>query len=281
MRPSTRTTWVWTALSVQAVLVALSLYNCVQLLRFVVSFAAWNTTAQVLFPAIIPGAMLTIALFGLWRTRRWAWGLAVAGDGILCLQGVWFLLNYSRVVLQKPGLFALTILQFAALSIVLCRPVRDYFLGPSRRDQADAAARNVLDVVIYFAAAISTTCAVTACSVAIVRGPKSSGIEVLVFLVVAFMSGSAASFLFAVILTLVVRKFDPSQIWPWLLLGGSLAPVLLFALAFLGNLGPDLLNVVFGGPQYLLRVWWLSPIAGTATGWVCYKLYPWRRPVRE
>lgn len=288
MKSNTRPPWVWTALSLQLVLVLFSLSSCILLLSLLTQHATWETISQALYRGFIPGAMATVSLVGLWRTRSWGWRLALLADGIMCLQILWFLLNYPTVLLRHPRLFAFNIWEFAAPAVLLYRPVRDYFLRqhPARDTVARVAAQRrggqagkPLGLVIYFAVAVISTCVVTAFSLAVFMGqkdPGSGGFKLfLLFLYFALMTGCGASFLFALILTLLVRKLDPTRLWPWLLLGGSLAPGLIFVLAFIGfHLGPGPWNVVLLGPETLLRGWWLTAPIGVVTGWICYTMYP-------
>lgn len=288
MKPNTRPPWVWTALSLQFVLASISLFSCTLLLPLLTRHATWETISQSLYRGFIPGATATASLVGLWRTRRWGWRLALLADGIMCVQDLWFLLNYPTVLLRHPRFLAFDIWEFAALAILLYRPVMEYFLAQHPTTETVARppaqpwggpAAKPWGLVIYFAVAVISTCVVTAFALAVFMGhknPGSGGFKLFVVLLYfAFMTGCGASFLFALILTLLVRKLDPIRLWPWLLLGGPLAPSLIFVLAFIGlHLGPGPWNIVFQGPETLLRGWWLTAPIGIVTGWICYTMYP-------
>ena len=273
MRTNERPPWVWTALALQLVLVLLAFYGCIEFLRLMTRYAGPGIGMQILFRDLIPGIMATTSLIGLWRTRRWGWWLALLTDGALCLQTLWFLLNYPTAVLKYPQWFAFSIWQFAALILLLYRPVREYFGESSREHQT---AGKPLRLVVYYAAAVISTCVVTAFSLAVMMGPKNGGVPgFLLFLYFGLITGSVAAFLFALLLTALARKLAPLQLWPWLLLGASLPPFLTFVLSVLGIVSGGLGNAILGGPQMLLRIWWLTPAIGVVTGWICYTMYPW------
>ena len=279
----------------QFVLFSLTAYGCVQVLASWSRYAALGMGTQLVVREFIPAALVTVSLIGLWRTRRWGLILALIVDGAFCAQTLWFLVEFATVA-RNARLLASNLWEFAALAVLLSRPVRGYFLGrnavpPSAATSLVGAqsgahqARKPLRILIYFAVAVVATCVFTAFTLALFIGQKSGGGRgFLVILYLGFTTGCVASFLFALILTLLARKLGPTRLWLWLLLGGSLAPSLIFVLALLGNVlallgnrysGPGPLSFVLWGPQSLLQVWWLTPPTGVFTAWICYAMYPW------
>ena len=233
--------------------------------------------------------MVAVSLIGLWRTRRWGWILALVADGALCAQTLWFLLDYSTRAVRNARWLAFNIWEFAALAVLLYRPVRDHFLQRNRvprkattplvrAESGVDQAGKLLRILVYFAVAVVAACVVTVFSLAIFMGQKNGGSRgFALFLYVSLMTGGVASFLFILILTLVARKLGPARLWLWLLLGGLLAPGLIFVLASIGKMygGAGPFNFVFWGPETLLQVWWLTLPAGVFTAWICYAIYPW------
>lgn len=187
----------------------------------------------------------------------------------------------------RYGLACIWSLRVAALAVLLYRPVRGHFLGqnggprkatlPLARVSRASQAGKPLRILLYFTVAVVASCVATAFSLAVFVGQKNGGSRGFVlFLYFGLTTGCAASFLFALILTLLVRKFDPSRLWLWVLLGGSLAPCLIFALALIGRwffvAGP--FTLIFWAPETLFQVWWLTPPTGIFTAWVCYTMHP-------
>lgn len=230
--------------------------------------------------------MTTVSLIGLWHRKRWGWGLALIVDGTMCAQFLWVLLNYPSVATR--GVFlSLNIWEFAALAVLLYRPVREHFLEQHARTHTvprvpiqslQGQGGNPLRWVAYFCVAVASTCVVTAFSFTVFMGqknPSNGGSRgFVVFLYVGLLTGCVASFLFALTLTLLARKLGPMRLWPWLLFGGTLAPGLIWILAFIGTLGGPLYGLLYG-PLVLVQVWWLTPATGVITGWICYVMYPW------
>lgn len=271
---------MWAALALQLVLVSLSAYGCIQAVLFLSRYASSGMGTQLLFRIFIPAIVATVSLIGLWRSRRWGWGLALIVDGAMCAQFLWFLLNDSSAVTRHPGVLAFSIWEFAALAVLLCRPVREHFLGQHTRiPTLLGQAGKPLRWVVYFSTATVSTCVVTAFLLTVFMGQKNAGNGGIrgfaVYLLIGLMTGCVASFLFALILTLLARKLGPMRLWSWLLPGAAIAPALIVVLAIIGNHGPGLLNLIFWGPQVLVQVWWLTPPAGVFTGWICYVIYPW------
>jgi len=287
-RSSTRPPWVWVALALQCVLVLLTGYGCVQMLAYWPRYAASGKAAELVIRVFVPAVMAAASLIGVWRTKRWGWILALITDAALCLQGLWFLLDYARFAIRNTAWLAYDLCEFAALAVLLYRPVRGHFLGQNggprkatlalARVSRASQAGKPLRILLYFTVAVVASCVATAFSLAIFMGQKNGGSRGFVlFLYFGLTTGCAASFLFVLILTLLVRKFDPSRLWLWVLLGGSLAPCLIFALALIGRwffvAGP--FNLIFWAPETLFQVWWLTPPTGIFTAWVCYTMHPW------
>jgi hypothetical protein len=280
---------VWAALALQLVLLALTAYECVQVLSLWSRYAASGMGAQLAVRVLFPAAMLAVSLIGLWRTRRWGWVLALVADGALCAQTLWFLLDYATRAVRNARWLAFNIWEFAALAVLLYSPVRDHFLQRNRvprmattplvrPESTVGQAGKLLRILVYFTVAVVAACVVTAFSLALFMGQKNGGTRgFALFLYLGLMTGSVTSFLFILILTFVARKLGPARLWLWLLLGGLLAPSLIFVLASIGKMygaaGP--LNLVFWGPETLLQVWWLTLPAGVFTAWICYAIYPW------
>lgn len=252
------------------------------------AYTASGKAAELVIRVFVPAVMAAASLIGVWRTKRWGWILALITDAALCLQGLWFLLDYARFAIRNTAWLAYDLCEFAALAVLLYRPVRGHFLGqngglrkatmPLARVSRASQAGKPLRILLYFTVAVVASCVATAFSLAIFMGQKNGGSRGFVlFLYFGLTTGCAASFLFALILTLLVRKFDPSRLWLWVLLGGSLAPCLIFALALIGRwffvAGP--FNLIFWAPETLFQVWWLTPPTGIFTAWVCYTMHPW------
>lgn len=276
-RPAT----VWTVLSLQTALTAITVYSGLQILAIWSRYPAVH--AQLLAREIIPAVVLAVSLIGLWRDKSWGWVLALAADCTLCAEVLWFLLNYPGLA-RSSRYLAFNILEFAALIVLPYRPVREHFFRPRPhatefpvRVHGNASqTRRWVRNVIYFAVAAMVTCVVTAFSLSLFMGPKNGGERgFLLLLVVGTATGGVASLLFVFILTAAARQFGPTRFWVWLVFGASLAPALIITLALGGFLRVVLLNFIFWGPATLVQVWWLTPAIGVVTGWVCYLMYPW------
>jgi hypothetical protein len=288
-RSNSRPPWVWAALAVQFALLSLTAYGCVQALELWSRYAASGTGAQLAVRVFFPAAMVGVSLIGLWRTRRWGWILALVADGALCAQTLWFLLDYATRAVRNARWLAFNIWEFVALAVLLHRPVRDHFLQRSRvprkatvplvrTESGVDQAGKLLRILVYFAVAVVAACVVTAFSLAVFMGQKNGGSQgFALFLYFGLMTGCVTSLLFSLILTLAARKLGPARLWLWLLLGGLLAPGLIFVLASIGKMygGAGPFNFVFWGPETLLQVWWLTLPAGVFTAWICYAMHPW------
>jgi hypothetical protein len=288
-RSNSRPPWVWAALALQFAILSFTAYGCVQVLALWSRHTALGMGAQLAARVFFPAAMVAVSLIGLWRTRRWGWVLALVADGALCAQTLWFLLDYATLAVRNARFLTFSIWKFVALAVLVYRPVRDHFLQRNRvprkattplvrAESGVDQAGKLLRILVYFAVAVVAACVATAFSLAFFMGQKNGGSRVFaLFLYVGLMTGCVTSFLFILILTLVARKLGPARLWLWLLLGGLLAPGLIFVLASIGKIyeGAGPFNFVFWGPETLLQVWWLTLPAGVFTAWICYAIYPW------
>jgi hypothetical protein len=146
-------------------------------------------------------------LLGLWRAEPWGWWLAVLADGVLCAQDLWFLLDYGSYAARHPRMLVFDALDFAALTVLLYRPVKNHFLRRNgvqrqvtttpRRVQTSRVrpALKPQRILIYFAAAIIATCVATAFSLALWMGQKNGGSRGFVlFLYYGFLIGAPPRF---------------------------------------------------------------------------------------
>lgn len=263
-------------------------YSSAQILAVWSRYATLHT--QLLAREIVPAAILVVSLIGLWSDKLWGWTLALVADCTLCVGVLWFILNYPGLMTRRPRFFAFDILEFVAVAALAYTPVREHFFRrqPSARtpsqdgiQKPDSQKRKWVRIVVYFAAAIVVTCAVTAFSLAVFLGAKSGGEQgFLLLFLFAITTGGMASLLFVLVLTAVSRQFGTTRLWVWLLLGATLAPSLIVTLGVLERvLDVGVLHFVFWGPSALVQVWWLTPSTGIVTGWICYLIYPWAYPV--
>ena len=132
MRSNTRPPLVWAALSLQFVVVFLSAGGSIQLIPLLFRQPAWG--AQLLMRELIFAAVAVTSLIGLWHRRKWGWGLSLAIDGVMCIQILWAVLNYSIYFRRHPGSLAFSVWQFAALVALLYTPVREHFLDQIQTD---------------------------------------------------------------------------------------------------------------------------------------------------
>ncbi len=100
-------------------------------------------------------------------------------------------------------------------------------------------------------------------------------------LIISFLMGSFASFVFALTLRGTAHFFGRNKWWVWLLAGAILAPVLIL---FAGMCGGALarsqlpegilriLSFLFYAPMVLAKRWWLSLPVGIITSMVAYAL---------
>jgi hypothetical protein len=289
-RSSTRPGWVWASLALQFVLVSLGAWTSAAVLGSWSKYAAPGTQLQLVIRLFVPDALVAASLLGLWRTKRWGWWLAVLADSILCAQALWFLLDYGSFAVHHPRTIVFDVLDFAALTVLLYRPVRNHFLGRNgARRRVTTTPRPLQSgrvrpavkpqrILLYFGGAVTATGIATAFSLALWMGQKNGGSRGFVLILYyGFMIGSLAAFLFALVLTLVGSKLGPARLWLWLLAGGVLAPGLSLALGLIGAafFATRVVGVALRGPVYLLQVWWLTIPSGAFAGLICYTMYPW------
>ncbi|HWF13268.1 MAG TPA: hypothetical protein VG272_06000 [Candidatus Acidoferrales bacterium] len=228
-----------------------------------------------------------VSLFGIWRIQRWGWILAVIADGGMCAQA---LFQNGVGLVRGPDFLEVNVWKFAALAVLLQKPVRTQFFGPKshlgktipwmvatrwlertlwldkvpwRRILADVhnLADRVMCVVAYFLAAVTATIASAAFTVAFLGGQRPSGGAGILFVIIMYSPFlSIPAFLFSLVLTIVVRILGPKRRWVWLVVGALVGPGLSFA--YLGLKTPS-------------QILALTPFMGIFPAWTCYVLYPW------
>jgi hypothetical protein len=141
-------------------------------------------------------------------------------------------------------------------------------------------------VYVYFAVAVVATCVAAAFmfsffAVGMAVGMKeitgTAYILIIYFFYLGWAPAGVASILFALILTMLLRRLGPGRRWVWLLIGGTLAPGLIVVL---GLIGPPFFPVApstigFLRPEYLGKILWVTAPTGVFTARICYGLYPW------
>ncbi len=296
-RASARPEWVWAALALQCVVFLFGVWSAAKMLLSWPKYAAYG--AQMIphiVRSIAEAILLGISLLGLWRSKHWGWLLGLLVDAAICILYLYYAMGYPRLILN-PRYLAFNIWEFAAVAVLLHLPVRAYFQGKRDLPVSPAPPRHLPKMnalqrsfrgLVYFVVAVAATCAVTAFSLAVMMGDKAGGGRRFLFLlIIGFEIGSAASFLFVVLLTVAARGFGPAQFGVWLIAGVLLAPGLILGMGLLaktflvgsGPLGTGplslLINILFTGPMYLFQVWWLAIPAGIVTSFLCYQMYPW------
>lgn len=279
-----------------------------------------------LWPKLAPRAVLTllrelswstveavasgIAFAGLWQSKRWGWILAILTDATLCLFTLSSLIHYSALFLRNPRWLAFSVWDFAAIAVLLHRPVRAHFL--SQRDFPQHIALGTgyavkartysglapsskgtvrremhwvergVRVLFYFVAAVAVACFVTTFSLMLRLGEKAEGGRgFVVMLFFGFVLGSGPSFLFTLLLTTAARIFGLCRLWAWLLVGALLAPSLILGMGALASKiesardGPGIIGFFFTGPVWLFQAWWLTIPAGLIAAFLCFQMFPW------
>jgi hypothetical protein len=298
VKENARGKWVWAILILQAVSFVSIAWASLYILLFwqkyfqhpaqVFAAIAWTTTE-----AIAVGA----SLVGLWRGERWGWILAVLTSAVSCLMMLNNLLQYPEMMLRYPRWLVSSIRDFATLAILLHPPVRLHFLRrpelprssavpgvgygvklrePRQKNQLERLAR----VLIYYLAAVAMACVVTAFSLTILLGEKAGGGKgFLLVLAIGLMIGSVPSFLFVLLLTFAARRFGPNRLAVWSLTGVLLAPGLTLCLGALFGTSESrsmrIIGVLFTGPVWLFRAWWLTIPTGLAVAYLCFQIFPW------
>ena len=315
----TRSGWVKAALFLQGGELALTAWGFLNLLLWWPRYGQYGQRAtELLLLALgrttLEAVAAAIAFLGLWRARRWGWILAVLTDATMCLLTLSSLVQYSAVLLHNFRWLAFSLWDFVAITVLLHHPVRTYFLtrtdslsrvtvrGTDHSVQArsypglstspsGAAPKEIhwvergMRISFYFIAAVVVTCSIMALLLSLWMGQKAGGGgggRFLFVLWVGFSIGSAASFLFAVLLTLAARALGPGRLWAWLLTGALLAPGLTLGMGALGaKLAASqprdgrILGLFFTGPLWLFQVWWLTIPAGVVAAFLCCQMYPW------
>lgn len=302
---SARPQWVWAALVLQSVVSLLSVWSTAQMLISWPRYAAYGTQMiPQLVRSIVEAILLGVSLVGLWRSKHWGWLLGLLVDAAICVLYLYYAIGYPRLLLN-PRYLALNIWEFAAFAVLLHLPVRKYFRreGNLLRSGAPAERIPVAEIsalqrsfrgLVYFVVAVAAACIVTTFSLAMTLGEKAGGSRGFLFLlIIGFEIGSAASFLFVVLLTVAARRFGPARLGVWLIAGALIAPSLILGMGLLvktflsgsGRLGTGplnmLLDILFTGPAYLFQVWWLAIPAGIVASFLCCQMYPWAFGARE
>lgn len=304
----TRSGWVRAAVILQGVVFLVCVWSCLDLLFLWPKYA--QRAEQVLLLALVrstvEAAAAGIAFAGLWRSKRWGWILAFLTDTIMCVLTLSSLIQFS-MLLRNPRWLAFSVWDFAAVAVLLHRPVRTFFLGkmellqhvPERGTGYAVKARaypglapqgavpreinwheRCARVIWYFIAAVIVTCVVTTFSVTLLMGEKAGGPRgFLLFMWVGFALGWGPSLLFALLLTFAMRKLGTARLEGWLLVGLLLAPGLTLGMGALASKAPasqeGILAYFFTGPLWLLQGWWLTIPAGLITAFVCFQMFPW------
>jgi len=279
-----RRTSVWIALCVQIAVTAISGYGCL------LSIELWSRYptigGHVVARSVASAALLVVSVIGLWKSQSWGWVLALITDSIMCGQALLVALNNPVIAARSVRFLAFNLWEFTAVATLLYPPVRQHFFKrrlPGTKQPVIAVQARVhgprkwIPILGYFVVAMVGTCAATAFSLALYMGQKSGGGGGFLFLLyLGVTTGGLASFLFVSLLTAASRLLGSTLLWVWLLVGGLLAPCLIGLLALTGrHIGTATSAVMFWGPTTLMQVWWLPPLVGAVTGWLCFTIYPW------
>jgi hypothetical protein len=114
---------VWTAIILQF-LILYTLTPAFGVFTSSLSYAANRANSlAVAIRLLMPAGFVAASLLGLWRRRPWGWILAALVDSAMCAQALW-----------PPSEFDLPVFwKFAALVVLLQRPVRTHFFGQKSR----------------------------------------------------------------------------------------------------------------------------------------------------
>ncbi len=244
-RGSVRPGWVWAALVPQGVLFLGSLWSTGHLLVLWPKYAVYGVQfIPHVVRSIVATILLGLSLVGLWQSKRWGWLLGVLVDAAICAFFLYSAIGFPRLILN-PLVWAFNIWEFAAFAILLHVPVRDYFrregnlpgsaAPPGRTPEAEInALQRSFRGLVYFVVGVAATCIVTTFSMAVMLGEKAGGSRGFLFLlIIGFEIGSAASFLFVVLLTVAARGFGPTRLGVWLIAGVLIAPGLILGMGLL------------------------------------------------
>lgn len=309
VQSDTRSGWAKLALSLQGVAFLVMVWSSLNLLFLWPRYAqrAEHALILALVRSTVEAAAAGVAFWGLWRSKRWGWILAVLTEATLCLLTLSNLIQYPTVFLRNARWLAFSVWDFAAIAVLLHRPVREFFL--EKRDLPQhmpaqgtvygaranaysglapqgAAAREInwpercARVISYFLVAVIVACVVTAFSITLMMGTKAGGARgFLLFVYFGLLIGWGPSLLFAVLLTFAMRKIGPGRLGAWLLAGLLLAPGLTLGLGALASKSAaaqqGLPGYFFYGPLYLFQGWWLTIPVGLVTAFFCFQLFPW------
>lgn len=271
-----RRTSVWIALWLQIAVGAIGIYGGVQTVELWSKYPAVG--GKVVAYSIVYAILLLASAIGLWKSQLWGWVLSLLVDGMRSSQALSVALNHSFVA-RNARFLAVTLCELAAIAALLYPTARRHFLkgvfaAGNARSSPRQGTRKWIPLLAYFVVAVLVTCAASAFVLAIVLGQKNGGTRGFLFLLyVGIMTGGLAAFLFVSILTLASRAFGSARLWRWLLLGGLLAPCLVGVLGLIGH-QVGTAAVIFWGPATILQVWWLTPLVGVVTGWLCFTIYP-------
>jgi len=289
-----RPTLVWIFLGLSLASLLQGAFGCFQMLLLYVRPQPY-VPLQTLILTFLSLALSTLAWIGLWRSRRWAWILAILLSIYGWLQEARVFLSYAAIIVHNVRFMTGVVLGLINFALLLSRPVREFFLNQGgaprvREVKTLSAGARSMRIALYFLVAVAAPIVVSAYTMALMGGQKLGGSSgFLLFLLYGFPAGAAASLLFAITLTLIVRGLNPARVWQWILVGGLLAPVLMSTLTFLGERltqngsgnGVQLsafwsiAGYVFWGPMMLNSLRYIAPIDGILTAWICSAMYPW------
>lgn len=295
-RLSGRPLLVWILLGLYLFLTLTGAYGCFQILMLYLRPRP-HVAVEGGFVAFATLAVSIASWIGLWRSKRWAWILAVLLAAYGFLEEQRFLLSCPAIAVHNVRFVTFGVLEIIQFGLLLSRPVREFFLsdGGVRRAQAlttVSAGGRSMRVAAYFLVATAAPILISAYTMALLGGRKLGGTSgFLLFLLFGFTTGTVASLIFAIALTYAVRALNLARAWQWILVGGALAP-LLMVLALLGTAfaqrgSVDLFQLpnytglaqyIFWGPAMLNSMRFVAPIAGVFTAWICSAIYPWSFP---
>lgn len=288
---NTRSGWVRAAVILLGVVFLVMVWSCLNLLFLWPRYAQRAEHALILamVRSTVEAAAAGVAFWGLSRSKTWGWILAVLTEATLCLLTLSNLIQYPTEFLRNARWLALSVWDFAAIAVLLHRPVREFFLGKRDLPQHAPAQGTVREinwpercarVISYFLVAVIVACVAAAFSITLMMGTKAGGARgFLLFVYFGLLIGWGPSLLFAMLLTFAMRMIGPGRLGAWLLAGLLLAPGLTLALGALasktGAAQQGLLGYFLYGPLWLFQGWWLTIPGGMVTAFFCFQLFPW------
>jgi hypothetical protein len=118
---------MWVALTLQF-LIFLSIEPSLRVLTSTSFYATYGThTLPIAIRLLAPAGLVGVSIFGLWRAQQWGWVLAVLVDGAMCSQVLLTLSKLGNPLLRESTLLDPSTWGFAALVVLLHRPVRAHF----------------------------------------------------------------------------------------------------------------------------------------------------------